>query len=353
MAGAAAGIGAVPLLTAASGKRQPDSMVSPFERRLKPLGRILELEGYYVWGTSPIAGPDGRIHVFFSRWDARKGMGGWLNGSEIAYAVADRGRGPYRDIRTLLAPRGEGFFDATTCHNPHIRLVDGTYCLFYIGNSNKKTNTKRIALATAPSPEGPWERPVKPLLEAGEPGAWDDHCTSNPSFLKHPGGECRLYYKSWNTQEYEHPVDPAIRGNRKYGLATARNVEGPYFRYPGNPIIDYSSFGNNRQLEDAFVFMQNGRFYMIARDMGRFSHEAGILLESDDGIHWSEPLIAYFGVQHYVKEPPAPSHLKKYGRFERPQLLLRDGQPTHLFVAAQGGRYSTASAFVFKLRKEK
>ena len=77
--------------------------ISSFAKRLKPLGRILELEGYYVWGTSPIVAPDGKIHVFFSRWDAKKGMGGWIKGSEIAHAVADQPEGPYSDIETILA----------------------------------------------------------------------------------------------------------------------------------------------------------------------------------------------------------------------------------------------------------
>lgn len=324
--------------------------VSDFAGRLKPLGRILELEGYYVWGCSPVTGPDGKFHVFFSRWDAKKGMGGWIKGSEIAHAVADDASGPYENIETILAPRGEGFWDGTTCHNPHIRFVDGIYCLFYMGNSNGQTNTKRIGLATANSLSGPWQRPGQPLLEAGPEGAWDDHCTSNPAFLKHPNGQYWLYYKAWNTEEYEHPVDPSVRGNRKYGLAIAEKPEGPYEKYGGNPVIDYSSLGNNRQLEDGNVFMENGRFYMLARDMGRFDHEVGIILESADGIQWSEPKISYFGVSHYQQQPPAAPHLKKYGRFERPQILMQNGKPTHLFVTSQGGRYQTASPFVFEIK---
>ena len=234
--------------------------ISDFARRLKPLGRILELEGYFVWGTSPIVAPDGKIHVFFSRWDAKKGMGGWINGSEITHAVADKPEGPYYDIKTILAPRGDGFFDGTTCHNPHIQLIDSKYCLFYMGNSNGKTNTKRIGMATADTLSGPWKRPDKPLLEAGEGNSWDNHCTSNPAFLKHPNGQYWLYYKSWNTEDYEHPINPVIRGNRKYGLAIAEKLEGPYIKYSGNPIIDYSKLGNNRQLEDGNVFIENGRF---------------------------------------------------------------------------------------------
>jgi len=141
--------------------------LSPFAKKLTPIGRVLESEGYYVWCNSPILAPDGRIHLFYSRWAASKGMGGWINSSEIAHAVADKPEGPYQYVETVLAPRGPGFWDATTCHNPHIQHVDGKYCLFFMGNSNGKTNTKRIGLAMADSLNGPWKRPDKPLLEAG------------------------------------------------------------------------------------------------------------------------------------------------------------------------------------------
>jgi hypothetical protein len=324
--------------------------ISAFSKRLKPIGRILELEGYFVWGTSPIVGPDGKTHLFFSRWNSKRGMGGWINSSEIAHAVGDKPEGPFYNIETLFAPRGEGYFDGTTCHNPHIKFVDGKYCLFYIGNSNKKTDTKRVAMAIADSPYGPWKRPDIPLIEVNNAvDAWDNHCTSNPTFIKHPNGKYYLYYKSWNSSEYYNSDNPTIRGNRKYGLAIADKLEGPYIKYIGNPIVDYSSYGNNRQLEDGYVFMEKGRFYMIARDMGRFDQTVGIIIESKDGIHWNQPEIAYFGVDHYVQEPPAPKNLTKYGRFERPQLLIQHERPTHLFVTSQGGKWMTSSAFVFKI----
>ena len=130
---------------------------SSFADHLKPVGRALEMEGYYVWCNSPIEADDGKIHVFFSRWEAKKGMGGWLTGSQVAHAVADSPEGPYEFIETVLAPR-PGYWDATTCHNPLIKKIDDTYCLFYMGNANGKTNTKRIGLATAPTINGPWQR---------------------------------------------------------------------------------------------------------------------------------------------------------------------------------------------------
>lgn len=327
----------------------PAALNTRFCRSLKPVGRILELEGWYVWCNSPIFAPDGMVHLFFSRWPEKFGMGGWISRCEIAHAVAQRPEGPYEVQGTVLAPR-PGSFDATTCHNPHIQFIDGRYCLFYMGNSNGKTNTKRIGLAVSDSLWGPWERSDTPLLEAGQPGEWDDHCTTNPAFIKTPDEKYLLYYKSWNSAEYENaPAGSAIRGNRKYGLAIADQVTGPYHKYEGNPVIDFSSRGKNEQLEDAFLWFQSGKFNLLARDMGFYDHAAGLLLESKNGLQWSNPKIAWLGAEHYLEQPPAPSHLKRYGRFERPQLLMKNGKPAWLFTTTQGGKYQTASGFVFKV----
>jgi hypothetical protein len=328
----------------------PTDEISDFATKLKPIGRRLEMQDYYVWGTSPIEGPDGKIHVYFSMWPSKYGMGGWIHKSEIGHAVADSPEDEFEFLSTVFAPRGEGYWDGTTCHNPHIKEVDGKFCLFYMGNSNRKTNTKRIGLATADNLYGPWNRPDEPLLDVSkEEDAWDNHCTSNPSFLKHPNGQYWLYYKSWNTAEYENYTDPKVRGNRKYGLAIADKLEGPYVKYAGNPVIDYSDLGNNIQAEDGFVWYQNGKFRMILRDMGIYNHQYGLYIESKDGIKWSDPKIAYYNTDHYFKQAPAPKHLSKYGRFERPQILFQNGKPSHLFLASQGGKYNTSSAFVFKI----
>jgi len=329
-------------------KFESDPKKSEFSKKLKPIGRILEEEGYYVWCNTPIYGEDNKVHVFYSRWPEQYGMGGWIHKCEIAHAVADSPESEFRHVKTVLNPR-EGFFDVTTCHNPHIQKVNGEYCLFYMGNSNSKTNTKRIGLATSKSLNGPWKRMDKPLLETGPVNAWDDHCTTNPAFLVHPNGEYWLYYKSWNDEEYKLSKDKSIRGNRKYGLAIANKINGPYIKHEKNPVIDFSYLGNNEQLEDAFVWFENGKFKLIARDMRVFNHEFGLIFESEDGIHWEEPEIAYFQTNYYFNQPPAPKHLNRYGRFERPQILMKNGKPEYLFTATQGGKYNTASGYILKI----
>ncbi len=325
--------------------------LSNFEKSLTPVGRALEFEDYYVWCNSPIEGSDGKIHVFFSRWPKSKGMGGWISSSEIAHAVANTPEGPYEYVSTVLSPRGEGYWDATTCHNPSIHFVDGKYALFFLGNSNGKMNTKRIGLATADSLYGPWTRPDEPLLLPGKEGEWDDLLTTNPSFIKHPNEEYWLYYKSLDTDGYVHPKFET-KGNRKYGLATAKSLEGPYTKYEGNPVVDFHTMGNNQQCEDAYVWFENGKFKMLARDMGVFGMDKGLYMESKDGKHWSEPLIGYQELSKYITQAPAPKHLNRYGRVERPQLLFQKGKATYLFTASQGGKYETASAFIFKINQK-
>lgn len=321
---------------------------------LKLIGRSLVLEGYYIWCSSPIWGEDGKVHLFYSRWKKEKGMGGWLNGSEICRAEANSPFEKFEHKEIILAPRGEGFWDATTCHNPLIKKVGNQYLLFFMGNSNGKTNTKRIGLATSKKLNGPWIRPDEPLLLPGKEGSWDDHCTTNPAFVKGNDGKYWLFYKSWNTQEYETQKGP-IRGNRKYGLAKADSPLGPYKKVSEKPVIDFSSLPNNVQLEDAFVWKQKGKYHMVARDMGFFNHEFGLHLTTKDGIHWTKPEVAYLNMKRYITEPTPPKNLNRFGRLERPMILLdKDGEtPRFLFGATQGGKFENSTTFVFEILKNK
>ena len=316
---------------------------------LHPIGRSLELDDYYIWCSSPIWAEDGKVHLFYSRWKKEKGMSGWIRGSEIAHAVADSPRDSFKDLGVIIAPR-EGYWDSTTCHNPLIQKVGETYYLFYIGNTNGKTDTKRIGVATSGSLDGSWERSEEPILLPGEEGAWDDHCTTNPAFLKGNDGKYWLYYKSWNTKEYQD-ASGAVRGNRKYGLAKADSPLGPYKKVSADPVIDFSGYPNNAQLEDAFVWQENNTYYMIARDMGFYNHEYGLILSSSDGINWADPQVSYLNMQHYIQEGAPAKHLKRYGRLERPMLLLdrENGKPRYLFGATQGGRAQTSTTFVFEI----
>jgi len=324
--------------------------ISDFCKRLRYCGRILELEGWNVWCCSPVYGldgrdgPDGKVHVLFSRW--RGEHRNWVTECEVAHAVADRPEGPYTVTGAVLQGRGGDWWDANTIHNPTIQRLGDRYVLFYIGNNIKglkwddrsMSGTQRIGLAVADRPEGPWRRVGdRPILDANpDARAWDGYIVVNPALLQHPNGQFWLYYKAWDRHN---------DGLRKMGVAIADRLEGPYERHPANPLIDFSS--RNGQVEDAYVWREDGRFHIIMRDQGYFNTTYGLYMDSPDGIHWGEPQIAYMDTPFYTDEP-RPG-LDREGRFERPQLLMKDGRPEYLFCAFRGGKYRTSSAVVLRV----
>ena len=126
---------------------------------------------------------------------------------------------------------------------------------------------------------------------------------------------------------------------------------GPYTKVSENPVIDFSALPNNAQLEDAFIWKQNDKYHMIARDMGFYNHGYGLHLTTKDGLIWTKPEIAYLEMKHYITEPAPPKNLNRFGRLERPMVLMnKDGKkPQFLFGATQGGAFETSTTFVFEI----
>jgi beta-xylosidase len=313
---------------------------SAFSKRLRGVGRILELDGWNVWCCSPIFGPDGKVHVFYARWPGTHDN--WLTHSEIAHAVADRPEGPYTDLGTILKGRGGDHWDADTIHNPTIHRIGNRYALFYIGNNLADakrrgvhhSGSQRIGLALADSIDGPWQRVNGDGLildTAKDAKAWDSYLTTNPALFVHPNGEFWLYYKAW---------DRANDNMRKMGVAVSKKIEGPNERSPLNPLVSFAA--QKKQVEDAYVWREGGTYYMLMRDMGVIHPHVGLLLTSADGLKWSAPELGYETSDHYFPG-------EKVQRFERPQILMQDGKARYVFLALMGGRTGTSSVAVLRI----
>ena len=341
---------------------------SPMFRGLRGIGRILEIDGYHVWGTSPIRDDRGRVHLLFSRWTEEASHYGWVMCCEVAHAVSDHPEGPFEITGTVLSGRGGTAWDSWSIHNPTVHRVGDKYLVFYMGSDgssfdqsreelielscrnpdayapyfHKLVASKQVGMAVADSPEGPWVRiNDAPVVPRGQEGDWDDFVTSNPAFLSHSSGELWLYYKGWSRKT------AAIKnGNRRYGLAVSQSLEGPFKKYAANPLIDLSHLGHNIQCEDAYLFYSDRKFHMVLRDMGYYNHEVGLHFESVDGLQWGVPQIAFREAPYYFDEP-LPG-LDREGRLERPQILMKDGRPEYLYTAYVGGSSGTSSAAVLK-----
>ncbi len=346
-------------------KQIPKCEQSTFGKKMTPVGRILEDPDYNVWGCSPIYGDDGRVHVFYARWENKYDHLGWVAACEVGHAVADTAEGPFEHVGVVLSGRGGNEWDSWSIHNPSIYKVDDKYVLLYMGSDGsglgktldeigemtqeeyqpyfrKLVNSKRVGMAISDSIDGPFERVTDSFMVDVSENGWDSFCTSNPTFIKTPEGKYRIYYKAWSNETAKK-----FNGNRMYGIAESDSLTGPYVKYENNPVINYSIYGETLQTEDGYIWHQNGKYRMVMRDMGVFNHQYGLYIDSEDGIEWSEPKVSYLDAPSYFDE--AMPNISRQGRFERPQLLMNGDKPEYLFCAYRGGKYVTSSGVVLKI----
>ncbi|OXS54763.1 glycosyl hydrolase family 43 [Cohnella sp. CIP 111063] len=304
------------------------------------------MEGYWVWCGSVVKDEEGRFHMFASRWPKWLPMHpGWIVASEIVRAVADTPEGPYRFQEVVLPARGAEYWDGRSTHNPHIVKHQGRYLLFYMGSTHPFPDpaagdgygfqdprcivgraNKRIGLAIAPSPLGPWTRMEQPILST-RPGHYDSYLTSNPAPCVREDGSVLLIYKA---RKYEGNDF----GRMMVGAAEAPFYTGPYRVIGDGPVFPPDTF----HMEDPFIWKTADGYALIAKDMdGDLCGEkyGGVLAYSADGLNWRlgpEPL-AYSRLVTWDDGSQT-----RLGNMERPFLLFQDGRPTHLFAAVSDGK---------------
>ena len=324
-----------------------ERLANPFADRWQaaPNHAALKMPGWIVWCGSAIRGDDRRYYLFASRWPEKAGMNRWVTHSEVVVAVADSPVGPYQFERVVLPARGPKFWDGRMTHNPTILRHAGQYVMFYIGVNyefdpgegperlaedlyGKAWNTKRIGVATAPHPLGPWTRRDKPVLEP-RPGKWDGAITSNPSAVIHDDGSVLLLYKS-------APVPyPERKRNRRlsFGLARAASIDGPFTRL--NPDHPLAIDGKPTNVEDPYIWRDSrGRYHMLAKAMDSrlVPAHTGFYAYSENGFQWrlGAPAQAYDLTVHWEN-----GNVEKLIKKERPQVLLDGDQPIAVFFATR------------------
>ena len=52
----------------------------PADLEFEYVGKAVQTEGMHVWGSSPVIGPDGKVHLYVARWSTktRKNFNGWV-----------------------------------------------------------------------------------------------------------------------------------------------------------------------------------------------------------------------------------------------------------------------------------
>ena len=332
-----------------NGQQNGESSKHTFADNWEFKGIAVEELGYTIWGTSPIIGEDGKVHLFVARWPCElKVTPGWRSHSEVAHYVGNKPEGPFKFSDIALKGTGKDTWDKYGIHNPTIHKVRDKYVLIYIANDNPNqpphSSNQNIGMATADSPYGPWEKVGIDGLILSPPknkNYWNyksKNGVTNPTLLQHPNGGYFLYFKSNNGK---HSI---------MGLAVSENLYGPYVQMP------FAVTSNDRVIEDGYAFMYNGKFALLTTDnFGMIEEGGGLLWTSEDGIKFDKYEKGFHRINAYTNVDMAKTTIiygPNYAKFERPQVLLIDGKPAYLYVPSgvnfYGGECTKSYVLKFK-----
>ena len=343
-----------------SKKNLKKSIATPLTLSFKHIGIALQKKDTHVWGCSPVFDKDGKVHLYVAEWpkpkDLKEKFSGWFKHSRIGHYIGDSPEGPFKFVRIAVKDKN-GKFNAP--HNPTIRYIDNKYVLSFIVNENNEPSTQRIIMYVADDLNDDW-RPVKGAEEDGtilrlptDKNIWSHKSCrgiTNPSLIKHKD-TYYLYFKA----VIPDPKNPKnfFGWNFGYGVATSKNLEGPYTYHPKRITP------KELQLEDVAAFSYNNKVYMFSRDIrGTLGpKEGGIIWKSDNGFDFprkdtekSFSHLSNYTVKENIKGASVFRGTPK-GQLERPQLLFKEGKPIYMYVATglnKNKGYGSCS-HVFKL----
>ncbi len=248
------------------------------------------------WDGKIIKGPDGRYHLFGSRWDQANGHKGW-GGSKAVHAVSDHLLGPYVD-KGLCWPENVG----GKGHNvTALALPDGSYAILI-------SETRAATIFVSKSLDGPWE-PLGRITVDGNPG-WHG---SNEIILPRPDGRFEMF------------------GRAGVIMISDQGILGPYVQqgskiYPGIAGMPQHLLGS---LEDPVLWYSGGLYHLTVNN---WSDRKAYHLTSKDGINdWTYRGLAYDATADFVRYTDGT--VNRWTKLERPSVYLENGHVTALTLA--------------------
>lgn len=244
---------------------------------------------YCYWDGQIIKAPDGKYHMFASRWDESKGHNGWFE-SVAVHAVSDSMVGPYVD-KGLCWPEDHG----GKGHNvTALTLPEGGYAIVI-------SETRPCEVYGSRSLDGPWEH-LGTITVAGEP-KWH---ASNVAIMARPDGHFQFV-----------PRDGRI-------FLSDKGILGPY-QAQGASVFP-SGIPN---LEDPCIWYSGGLYHIVVNS---WSTRKAYHLTSRDGIHdWTNRGLAYDPREDIVRYPDGT--VNHWNKAERPSVYIENGHVAAMTLA--------------------
>jgi len=253
------------------------------------------MKQWCYWDGQIIKGPDGKYHMFASRWDQSRGHNGW--GSSLAvHAVSDKVTGPYVD-KGLCWPDNQG----GKGHNvTALVLPDGRYAVVV-------SETRPGDVFVSKSLDGPWEQLGSIKVDTNGVGRAR---MSNVSIMVRPDGDFEIVPRSgaiWISKD---------------GILGPYKIQGPsvYPQVAGLPL---------RNLEDPVVWYSGGLYHIVVNG---WSDRKAYHITSPDGINnWTFRGLAYDPRMDFVRYTDGT--VNHWDKMERPGVLIENGHVTAFTLA--------------------
>ncbi len=212
------------------GKDESEMSVS----RRDPSKVIKVDDTYYVWYTRRITEQDpvGRDNVEAGTEDIP--IVDW-DLADICYATSKDGF-HWEEQGVAVGRAGTGTYGDRSLSTPDILVYKGRYYLYYQTFTQiwDAHDCVSVSMAWADSPDGPWTRLDRPVVEQGADGEWDSCAIHDPYPLVYQG-KIWLYYKGAPKEWPQHPDGYLLMAQ---GVAIADHPEGPYIKPDLNPLTN-------------------------------------------------------------------------------------------------------------------
>jgi hypothetical protein len=243
---------------------------------------------FSYWDGPIIKGPDGKYHMFASRWNQNGGHWAWLSSVGI-HAVSESIMGPYVD-KGLTWPHNDG----GKGHNMTIlQLKDGTY-------ASVVSDTRPGDFFTAPSLDGPWTFAGSIKIDANgfdKPG----HLANLSIIIRPDDGKYMII-------------------ERNGQIMTSDNLTGTY-KVQCNSI--YRGLAPN--LEDPVLWYSGGYYHVVVNS---WSEKKAFHLRSKDGItNWTNEGLAFDPRSDFLRYTDGT--VNHWTKIERPGVYIENGHITH------------------------
>jgi MYXO-CTERM domain-containing protein len=249
------------------------------------------------WDGKIIKGPDGKYHLFGSRWDQAGGHAGYPNSVAI-HAVSDAVLGPYVD-QGICYPDNEG----GKGHNvTAIAMSDGRYGIVV-------SDTRPGDLFIASSLEGPWA--FQGHIPIDSNGHTTTRLTDNMSIMQRPDGRYMIV-----------PLGGFV-------MISDTGITGPYKVVTDNIFPQNVAGYPSATREDPVVWFSGGQYHVLVDD---YHDRKAMHLTSPDGITWKYMDLAYDPTTDMVRYTDGT--VNHWYKLERVGVYMENGHVAYFTFAA-------------------